>query len=86
MKHRKTNYHLECKIVLLLHLFIWFFASFGCGILFRGWMDLNLPKIGSAPFGFWMAQQGSVIVFVIILISYAVVMNKLDLKYGFMKK
>ena len=30
-----------------------------------------------------MAQQGSIICFVIILIVYAVSMNKLDKKYGF---
>lgn len=59
---------------------IWFSVSFGCAILFRDWLDANAPKVGNAPFGFWMAQQGAVICFVIILIVYAVWMNRLDRK------
>ena len=46
-------------------------------------MDLHIPSIGNAPFGFWMAQQGSIIIFVLIIISYAFLMNKLDDKYGY---
>ena len=47
--------------ILGVLLSIWFFASFGCGILFREWMDEHLPPVGTAPFGFWMAQQGAII-------------------------
>ncbi len=65
---------------------LWFFASFGCGILFRDWLDTHFPAIGQAPFGFWMAQQGSIICFVIILITYSIVMNRLDDRYKADKK
>lgn len=65
---------------VLVFLSIWFLASFGCGILFRSWLDENFPKIGSAPFGFWMAQQGSIVTFILILIAYANVMGRLDRK------
>lgn len=61
---------------------IWFFASFGCGILFRDWLDAHFPAIGHAPFGFWMAQQGSIVCFVVILITYSIVMNRLDTQYN----
>jgi putative solute:sodium symporter small subunit len=47
-------------------LLIWFSVSFGCGILFRDWLDANFPTIGNAPFGFWMDQQGSIICFVLL--------------------
>lgn len=57
---------------------VWFLCSYGCGILFRDWCDDNLPKIGNAKFGFWMAQQGSIIVFVVLLIVYAFLMARLD--------
>lgn len=67
---------------LIIFLSIWFLASFGCGILFRTWLDENLPKIGNAPFGFWMAQQGSIIIFILILIAYSNVMAKLDKRLG----
>jgi len=60
---------------------IWFFVSFGCGILFRDALDQ--VSIGNAPLGFWMAQQGSIICFVLLLIAYAVLMNRLDKKHGY---
>jgi len=65
-----------------LILVIWFSVSFGCGILWRDWLDLNFPPIGHAPFGFWMAQQGSIISFVLILIGYSVLMNRMDDRYN----
>lgn len=69
-----------------LILTIWFIVSFGCGILWRDWLDLNFPPVGHAPFGFWMAQQGSIICFVVILVAYSALMNKMDVKYGFTKE
>lgn len=60
---------------------VWFAVSFGCGILFREWLDENAPSIGSAPFGFWMAQQGSIICFVLLLIVYAKMMSRLEAEY-----
>ena len=62
-------------------LFVWFFVSFGCGILFKDTLDEI--KIGGAPLGFWMAQQGSILCFVILLIVYSYRMNKLDNKHGY---
>jgi putative solute:sodium symporter small subunit len=59
-------------------LIVWFIASFGCGILWRPWLDAYAPAVGHAPFGFWMAQQGSIIIFVLLLILYAVINNRLD--------
>ena len=61
----------------------WFLLSLGCGVLFRGFLDANLPAIGGAPFGFWMAQQGSIIGFIVLLIVYMVLMNRLDTEHGY---
>jgi putative solute:sodium symporter small subunit len=58
---------------------VWAFVSFGCGILFVDW--LNQFSIGELPLGFWFAQQGSIYVFVILIIIYALMMDKLDKKY-----
>ena len=77
-EHRKT-----CLRLTLAFLFIWFCVSFGCAILLRDWFDANFPPIGNAPFGFWMAQQGSIFSFVLILIAYAFLINRLDKKHGF---
>ena len=41
----------------------------------------NTPLVGHL--GFWMAQQGSIICFVALLVTYARSMNKLDEKHGF---
>ncbi|MDB4500683.1 DUF4212 domain-containing protein [Akkermansiaceae bacterium] len=60
----------------------WFIVSLGSGILWRDWLDLNFPKVGTAPFGFWMAQQGSIISFVLILIAYDRIMARLDAKFN----
>jgi putative solute:sodium symporter small subunit len=77
-EQEKRDYWSKSIKCLLIFLSIWFIASFGCGILFRSWLDENFPKIGNAPFGFWMAQQGSIIVFILILIAYAKTMAGLD--------
>ena len=74
-KGRYWKAQLRCVGVLLS---IWFIVSFGCGILLREWFDANLPSVGSAPFGFWMAQQGSIIVFVLLLVAYAVWMGRIE--------
>ena len=75
----KGYWNSSLKIVISI-ICVWFFVSYGCGILFRDWFDVNFPKIGNAPFGFWMAQQGSIICFVLLLVVYAFLMNKLDKK------
>jgi len=77
--HRKA-----CLRITLALLAVWFFISYGCSILLRDWLDANFPSVGSAPFGFWMAQQGSIIGFVLILITYAFLMNRLDTKHGYL--
>jgi len=72
-----------CLRLVLSLLFVWFTVSLGCGVLFRDWLDANVPNVGTAPFGFWMAQQGSIICFLLILFVYAWRMNKLDAKHGY---
>lgn len=76
-RYWKAN--LKCVGILLT---IWFSVSFGCGILLRDWLDANFPNVGSAPFGFWMAQQGSIMCFVLILVAYARMMGRLDDKFN----
>ena len=72
-----------CGRLTLVLLAVWFFISFVCAILARDWLDANVPAVGNAPFGFWMAQQGAIIGFVLILIAYALLMNRLDNKHGY---
>ena len=59
---------------------VWFFVSFGCGILFAD--ALNSMSLGGYPLGFWFAQQGSMYIFVILIFVYAKLMGNLDEKFG----
>ena len=61
-------------------LVIWFVASYGAGILFREWLDQF--AIGGAPLGFWFAQQGSIIIFLALIVYYCFAMNRLEKKFG----
>jgi putative solute:sodium symporter small subunit len=76
--YQRSSLHL---VIVLLS--IWATISFGCSILFRDWLDVHAPSIGNAPFGFWMAQQGSIIGFVLLLLAYALLMARLDEKHGY---
>ena len=66
------------KLVASL-LLIWFFVSFGCGILFTDYLD-QFTFFGF-KLGFWFAQQGSIYVFVILIFIYIHKMQKLDQKF-----
>lgn len=57
---------------------IWFIASFGCGILLRDWLDQwMLPGTGF-PLGFWFAQQGAIVVFVVLIAVYVLLAARID--------
>lgn len=66
--------------VILISLAIWFFCSFGLGIILRP--ALSGIMIGGADLGFWFAQNGSIYVFLVLIFAYAAKMNKLDKEYG----
>ena len=78
---QSTKYWLDNLSLTFKILVVWFIVSFGCGIIFKE--ELDQFSIGGAPLGFWMAQQGSIICFVILLFVYSVLMNKLDQKHGY---
>ncbi|CAM4080754.1 DUF4212 domain-containing protein [Psychrobacter arenosus] len=61
-------------------LFVWALVSYGFGILLRPL--LAGITIGGTDLGFWFAQQGSIIFFIIIIFFYSWRMNQLDKKYG----
>ena len=66
------------RVVLSL-LCVWFFVSFGCGILLVDILDEI--RIGGFKLGFWIAQQGAIFVFVILVYVYIYLMDKLDAAY-----
>lgn len=60
-------------------LIVWAVVSLGAGIL---WIEpLNQWTIGQIPFGFWMAQQGSIIAFVLIILVYVLCIGPLERRH-----
>ena len=64
-------------------LIVWGLVSLVFSILLA--QPLNAIRLGSVPLGFWMAQQGSILTFVVLIFVYAFQMDKLDRKYGMRK-
>ena len=77
-KHAEAYWKSNIKIVLSL-LSVWFVISFGCGILLVDLLD-NI-RIGGFKLGFWIAQQGAIFVFVVLIFIYIRMMDKLDDDY-----
>jgi len=76
-----TNAYWAANIkIISISLVIWFVVSFGFGIILRP-MISGIP-VGGTDLGFWFAQQGSIIVFLILIFAYAKRMNKLDREHG----
>ena len=62
--------------IMTVLLVIWAAVGLGAGVLFAD--ALNAYSLGGYPLGFWFAQQGSIIVFVVLILVYAVLLNRLD--------
>ena len=62
--------------IIFSYLIIWFGVSFGCGIVFVD--ELNHFNMFGFKLGYWFANQGSILVFCLLTIGYAVRMSRLD--------
>ena len=58
---------------------VWAVAGLGCGVLFAE--TLNRFRLGGFPLGFWFAQQGSILIFVLLILVYGVALNRLDAQH-----
>lgn len=76
-KNTYWKHQLRRTGVLLL---IWAIVGFGLSILFVE--QLNKIRIGEMPLGFWMAQQGSIYVFILLILAYAILSGRADRKAG----
>jgi putative solute:sodium symporter small subunit len=76
-KHRtywRTN--LALTAVLLV---VWFCVTFVTGYFA---IPLNQYEFLGFPLGFYIFSQGALLVFLLIIVIYVWVMNRLDYKYG----
>ena len=76
----KTEYWKKNLKYLAILLSIWFIVSYGFGIILVD--QLDKIRIGGFKLGFWFAQQGSMLVFVILIFVYVRLMNKLASQFG----
>ena len=80
MASQKQTYWKKNLRYLTILLLVWFAVSFGAGILFVD--NLNSLRFGGFKLGFWFAQQGSIYFFVLQIVIYVFLMNRLDRRFG----
>ena len=74
----QSYWKINVRLITVL-LAIWAMVSCLGGILFVE--PLNEFSIGKLPLGFWIANQGSMLTFVILILIYAVAMDFIDRRY-----
>jgi putative solute:sodium symporter small subunit len=79
MRSDDNRYWKENIRILTILLSIWFVVSFLMSVIFVD--QLDSIRLGGFKLGFWMAQQGSVYVYVILIFVYLKLMDRLDHKY-----
>ncbi len=78
---KSSNAYWKANIrIITVCMVIWALASFGGGILLRPL--LSGIQVGGSDLGFWFAQQGSILVFIVLIFWYVFRMNRLDREYG----
>lgn len=75
-KKEAAHYWRANRRLIAVLLAIWAFVSLGAGILLVDVFDR--VALGAVPFGFWMAQQGAIFVFVGLIFWYARAMDRID--------
>lgn len=65
--------------IMAVLLSIWAAVGLGGGVLFADL--LNRYRLGGFPLGFWCAQQGSILVFVLLILAYCLLLNRLDARH-----
>jgi len=74
------RYWRKNMLIMVLLLIIWAVVGLGCGVLLAD--RLNHFALGGFPLGFWFAQQGSIIVFILLILVYSVLLNRLDARHA----
>jgi putative solute:sodium symporter small subunit len=72
--HKTTN-------LMLMHLGIWFFFGYIIHMFVVPLNKITIPVV-DFPLGFYMAAQGSLIAFVVMLFMFAKQQDKIDREFG----
>jgi len=79
MQNKLQAYWKENLTYISILLAVWFVVSYLFGIIMADALDSI--RIGGFGLGFWFANQGSEVIFVLLIVIYVQLMNKLDRKY-----
>ncbi|SDE25674.1 putative solute:sodium symporter small subunit [Paracoccus isoporae] len=76
-----TNAYWRANLkIIYICIAIWALVSYGFAIIFRPL--ISGIAVGGTDLGFWFAQQGAILVFIVLIFTYAWRMNKLDREHG----
>ena len=82
LKAKEEAHWAKTSRLMFTHLGIWFFFGFIIHMFVKPLNNIVIPILGF-PLGFYMAAQGSLIVFVVMLFMFAKQQDKIDREYGF---
>ena len=78
-ENHRAYWRANIRLVLIL-LAVWFIV--GCVLSILLVDQLNRISVGGFPVGFWFSQQGTIIVFIVLVYIYAARLQKLDREFG----
>ena len=82
LKQREEAHWRKTTRLMLTHLGIWFFFGYVVHMFVVPLNKIVIPILGF-PLGFYMAAQGSLIVFVVMLFVFARQQENIDREFGF---
>ncbi len=82
MKEKEEAHWAKTSRLMFTHLGIWFFFGFIIHMFVVPLNKIVIPVLGF-PLGFYMAAQGSLIVFVVQLFLFAKQQNRIDREFGY---
>lgn len=78
-RSREAHWRRTLRFTVIL-LAVWFLAGYVISIVLAP--ALNEIDFLGGPLGFWVAQNGAIYVFWLLILVYAVGMNRLDREFG----
>jgi putative solute:sodium symporter small subunit len=82
LKAREEAHWNKTSRLMFTHLGVWFFFGFIIHMFVNSLNKITIPVLGF-PLGFYMAAQGSLIVFVVMLFLFAKQQDRIDREFGF---
>jgi putative solute:sodium symporter small subunit len=82
LRQREEAHWAKTSRLMFMHLGVWFFFGYVIHMFVVPLNKITIPIL-NFPLGFYMAAQGSLIVFVVMLFMFAKQQDKIDREFGF---